>query len=113
MMTDLSEPLVLLILGHHSPPGDFFKSSLQEGLDKRDFEQLWAVEPRDGNLVLVHKEDKRAVELEKSQNFWMRSWDVWRSGNPTMRFRKRAYTHVSPSTAPDRPSALPEVEHEI
>jgi hypothetical protein len=69
MMTDLCEPLALLVLRHNSPPDRLFRSFVQHGVSTEEYDRAWVVEPRDGNLVVVSKGEKEAVELEKRSNF--------------------------------------------
>ncbi|KAF3050857.1 hypothetical protein E8E11_009684 [Didymella keratinophila] len=113
VMTDLCELLALLVLGHNSPPDRLFKSFIQHGVSTEDYDRTWVVEPRDGNIMVVSKDEKEAVELEKRHDFWMRSWDVWRPENPLLRFRKRHYAPVDESPAPGPPLASPWTDSDI
>lgn len=113
MMTDLCEPLVLVVLGRQSPPDDSFESSLPEsslpdGLDDRVYGKTWVVKSIDEKLVVVRMDDEQANVLEKSYNVWMRSWDVWRTSNPTLKFRRGKYKSVDQPKSPEpEPSAMP------
>jgi hypothetical protein len=54
LITDLCEPLVLFILGYHSPPADgLFRGLPQEGLQKADMRVDWIVKRKGERLVVV------------------------------------------------------------
>lgn len=56
LITDLCEPLVLFILGYHSPPADgLFKGLPQEGPQKSDLRVDWIVKRSGDQLVVVGK----------------------------------------------------------
>ncbi|CAE7034196.1 hypothetical protein P3342_007248 [Pyrenophora teres f. teres] len=56
LITDLCEPLVLFILGYHSPPSEgLFKGLPQEGPQKSDLSVDWIVKRKDDQLVVVGK----------------------------------------------------------
>ena len=54
LITDLCEPLVLFVLGYHSPPSDgLFAGRPQEGPQKRDMQVEWIVKRKGEQLVVV------------------------------------------------------------
>ena len=54
LITDLCEPLVLFVLGYHSPPSDgLFQGRPQEGPQKRDMQVDWIVKSKGEQLVVV------------------------------------------------------------
>ncbi|KAI4945005.1 hypothetical protein J4E91_008350 [Alternaria rosae] len=54
LITDLCEPLVLFVLGYHSPPSDgLFMGRPQEGPQKRDMQVDWIVKRKGEQLVVV------------------------------------------------------------
>jgi hypothetical protein len=58
LITDLCEPLVLFILGYHSPPADgLFKGLPQEGPQKSDMRVDWIVKRKGEQLVVVGMEE--------------------------------------------------------
>ncbi|KAI4714298.1 hypothetical protein J4E89_001748 [Alternaria sp. Ai002NY15] len=64
LITDLCEPLVLFVLGYHSPPSDgLFQGRPQEGPQKRDMQVDWIVKRKGEQLVVVGM-GERDGELE-------------------------------------------------
>lgn len=64
VVADICEPLILFILGYHSVPDIPFESSLRNGLQKRDFVQLWNIRHQDGKMLIAGKDDKTSLELK-------------------------------------------------
>ncbi|CAN9192379.1 unnamed protein product [Alternaria alternata] len=59
LITDICEPLVLFILGYHSPPQDgLFRGLPQEGPQKRDMRVDWIVKRKGEQLVVVGMEER-------------------------------------------------------
>lgn len=62
-ITDLCEPIVLFILGYHSPSSDgLFKGLPQEGPRKEDLRVPWIVKRKNEQLVVVGVEEREDWE---------------------------------------------------
>ncbi|KAH7067989.1 hypothetical protein BKA63DRAFT_103651 [Paraphoma chrysanthemicola] len=79
LITDLCEPLALFIVGHHSPPGNLFRSSYSEGVRNDDLAVPWVVKTVDDELVVVGKDKADEVELDQEMSSRMRlkSWKTF------------------------------------
>ena len=76
LITDLCEPLVLFILGYHSPPADgLFKGLPQEGPQNSDLRVDWIVKRKNDQLVVVGRsEADGAIEGSGSEGGRVGQW---------------------------------------
>jgi hypothetical protein len=72
LITDLCEPLVLFLLGYHSPPGTLFHGLPHDGVHGHDYLEPWAVKRHFGQLMVVGKDENAAVENARDRGFWLR-----------------------------------------
>ncbi|CAO2655079.1 Nn.00g118120.m01.CDS01 [Neocucurbitaria sp. VM-36] len=78
LITDLCEPLVLFLLGYHSNTTHLFRGLPQEGPHPHDYAVPWVVKRRNGQLVVVGKEEadlangrntKRSFQMKSRKGF--------------------------------------------
>ncbi|KAJ4368480.1 hypothetical protein N0V83_006837 [Neocucurbitaria cava] len=75
LITDLCEPIVLFLLGYHSDTAHLFRGLPQEGPHPNDYAVPWIVKRRNGQLVVVAREEADLVDGTEDANrsFQMRS----------------------------------------
>ncbi|KAF2821931.1 hypothetical protein CC86DRAFT_448407 [Ophiobolus disseminans] len=72
LITDLCEPLVLFLLGYHSPPDNLFRGLPHDGVNKTDFLAPWCVNRQLGQLVVVGENDSIATGDDEGTRFGLR-----------------------------------------
>ncbi|KAF2744436.1 hypothetical protein M011DRAFT_460974 [Sporormia fimetaria CBS 119925] len=68
LLPDLSEPLLLFILGYRSPTTEsLFRDSMQHGVQNNELSRPWVVERRgyEGGFSVVGKDETEPIELEE------------------------------------------------
>lgn len=62
LLTDLSEPLILFLLGYHSNPTDLFHGVSKDGTSEADKIKKWRLTKNDGKIAVAAQTESDASE---------------------------------------------------
>jgi hypothetical protein len=63
LVVDICEPLLTFVLGYNSQRDELFVGSALRGLDSTDYERMFVVEDRNGEVSVVAKEKAGGIEM--------------------------------------------------